>query len=195
VDIILVLFTALWLLFPAMTSNSLAAIFGGGTPMDFGRSWHGKRILGDGKTWRGFFSGIILGTLVGFAQMFLIALLMDANLVLYSATHWGFGATYLDAAPLLVVLCSGALLGDATKSLVKRRLGMERGHKVPVLDWYDFLVGALILSFIFYFNWTLDNLFLNYNWIGLIFLLILIPPMHRLFNMIGYKLGKKDVPW
>jgi len=195
VDIILVLFTALWLLFPAMTSNSWAAWLGGGTPMDFGRSWHGKRIFGDGKTWRGFFCGILLGTLVGFGEMLLIAILMDAGLVLYSPTHWGFGATYLDAAPLLVALCTGALLGDAGKSFFKRRLGMERGHKAPVLDWYDFLIGALLFSFIFYFNWTVENLFNNYHWIGLIILLILIPVLHRIFNIKAYKMGKKNVPW
>jgi CDP-2,3-bis-(O-geranylgeranyl)-sn-glycerol synthase len=191
VDIEIALLTPLWLLFPAMTSNSWAVIFGGGTPMDFGRSWRGKRIFGDGKTWRGFFFGIIFGTLVGLAEI----ALMDVGAFRYSPTHWGFGPSYLDAVPLLVVLCAGALLGDTAKSFIKRRLGMERGHKVPVLDWYDFLVGALILSFLFYFNWTLDNLFLNYNWIGMIFLLILIPPMHRLFNIIGYKMGKKNVPW
>ncbi len=190
-DIEIALLTPLWLLFPAMTSNSWAVIFGGGTPMDFGRSWRGKRIFGDGKTWRGFFFGVVFGTLVGLAEI----ALMDAGLIRYSPSHWGFGSTYLDALPLLVVLCAGALLGDTSKSFIKRRLGMERGHKVPVLDWYDFLVGALILAFIFYFSWTLDNLFLNYNWIGMLFLLILIPPMHRLFNIIGYKMGKKNVPW
>jgi len=191
VDIILILFTALWLLFPAMTSNSWAAIFGGGMPMDFGKSWRGKRILGDGKTWRGFFSGILFGTLVGFAEMFLV----DAGLIRYSPTHWGFGATYLDALPLLVVLSSGALLGDAIESFGKRRLGMERGQKAPILDQYDFFLGAMLLSFIFYFNWTIENLFNNYNWIGLILLLILIPLLHRAFNIIGYKMGKKNVPW
>ena len=160
--------------------------------MDFGRSWHGKRILGDGKTWRGFFFGIFLGTIVaGFGEMALV----DIGVFPYSPTHWGFGATYLDAAPLLVVLCTGALLGDAIKSLFKRRLGMERGHKAPIIDRYDFLMGALLFSFIFYFNWTVENLFNNYHWIGLILLLILIPILHWGFNIIGYKMGKKNVPW
>ncbi len=35
---LLIQLTPLWLLFPAMTSNSWAVIFGGGAPMDFGRS-------------------------------------------------------------------------------------------------------------------------------------------------------------
>jgi len=158
--------------------------------MDFGKSWRGNRIFGDGKTWRGFFFGIIFGTLVGFAEMFL----MDAGLFRYSPTHWGFGSTYLDAAPLLVVLCTGALFGDAMKSFIKRRFGMKRGQEAWFLDWYDFFLGAMLLSIIFYFNWTMENLFYNYNWIGLILLLILIPFLHRGFNIIGYKLGKKNVP-
>jgi len=192
VDIVLVLGTAFWLLFPAMTSNSWAAIFGGGTPMDFGRSWRGKRIFGDGKTWRGFFFGIFLGTIVaGFGEMTLV----DIGVFPYSPTHWGFGATYIDALPLLIVLCSGALLGDAIKSFFKRRFGMERGQKAPILDRYDFIVGAMLLSFIFYFNWTIENFFNNYNWIGLIFLLVLIWGLHRIFNRIGYMMGKKNVPW
>jgi len=72
---------------------------------------------------------------------------------------------------------------------------MERGQKAPILDQYDFFLGAMLLSFIFYFNWTIENLFNNYNWIGLILLLILIPLLHRGFNIIGYKMGKKNVPW
>jgi CDP-2,3-bis-(O-geranylgeranyl)-sn-glycerol synthase len=190
VDIIIVLGNALWLLFPAMTSNSFAVWGGGGTTMDFGKSWHGKRIFGDGKTWRGFFVGILFGTIVGFAEM----LLVDLGLFRYSPTYWGFGTTYIDAAALLIVLCSGALLGDAVKSFIKRRLGMARGQKAPFFDWYDFFIGALLLSFIFYPNWAIDNLITDYHWMGLILLVIFIPFFHIGFNRIGYRLGKKNVP-
>ncbi|MDD2936323.1 MAG: CDP-archaeol synthase, partial [Candidatus Methanomethylophilaceae archaeon] len=47
----------LWVFLPAMLPNSAAVVFGGGTKMDFGKSWRGKRIFGDGKSWRGFFGG------------------------------------------------------------------------------------------------------------------------------------------
>ena len=43
-----------WLMLPALIPNSAAVLFGGGRPMDFGKSWRGKRLLGDGKTWKGF---------------------------------------------------------------------------------------------------------------------------------------------
>ncbi|HTY46053.1 MAG TPA: CDP-archaeol synthase, partial [Methanomassiliicoccales archaeon] len=31
---------------PALIPNSAAVLFGGGTPIDFGRVWHGKRVFG-----------------------------------------------------------------------------------------------------------------------------------------------------
>ncbi|HQL60331.1 MAG TPA: CDP-archaeol synthase, partial [Methanoculleus sp.] len=41
---------------PAYVPNSAAALFGGGTPIDSGRTFgDGRRIFGDGKTYRGFF--------------------------------------------------------------------------------------------------------------------------------------------
>ena len=50
---------------PALLPNSAAVLFGGGTPIDFGRSWRGARILGDGKTWRGLFGGVFAGVIIG----------------------------------------------------------------------------------------------------------------------------------
>src|SRR2546422_10015344 len=49
---------AFWFLLPAYVANPMAVVFGGGTPMDFGRALRdGRRILGDGKTWRGVARG------------------------------------------------------------------------------------------------------------------------------------------
>lgn len=155
--------------------------------MDFGKSWKGKRILGDGKTWRGFISGMILGILVGIAQM----ILSDP----FSSSHFGFGNTYAEAVPLISVLVIGALLGDCLGAFIKRRLGIPVGGKAPVLDQYDFAIVAVISSLIFYSAWFIDYFISNDFWIGSIFLIILIPVLHRLFNIIGYKLGKKHVPW
>jgi CDP-2,3-bis-(O-geranylgeranyl)-sn-glycerol synthase len=49
-----------WIVFimPGYLANAGMSIWGGGTPMDFGRNWKdGRRILGPGKTWRGFIMG------------------------------------------------------------------------------------------------------------------------------------------
>ena len=51
----------------------MAAVFGGGLPIDGGRVLKdGRRILGDGKTYRGLFAGIACGVLLGLLQMVLI---------------------------------------------------------------------------------------------------------------------------
>ncbi|MFH0818351.1 MAG: CDP-archaeol synthase, partial [Candidatus Micrarchaeota archaeon] len=54
------------LISPAYVANASPVILGGGPPIDFGKNFYDKkRILGDGKTWRGFFMGVFSGTLVG----------------------------------------------------------------------------------------------------------------------------------
>lgn len=169
-----------------MVSNSFAAIFGGGLPMDFGRSWRGKRIFGDGKTWRGFIAGIVLSILVGIAQMILSEP--------FSETHYGFG-TYEEAVPYFAVISVGALLGDCTGAFIKRRLGIPRGGKAPGLDQYDFFVVAILFAFLAKPDWFVSYFVSDYFWLGTIFLILLIPVLHRLFNIIGYKLGRKHVPW
>jgi len=185
-DYALVLLTPLWLLWPAMVSNSFAALVGGGTPMDFGRSWKGKRLLGDGKTWRGFFGGLFLSVLVGIAQMILAEP--------FSPTRFGFGE-FGEGIPLIMIMVTGSLLGDCGGAFVKRRLGIARGGKAPVLDQYDFLLGAIILLVIARPDWVAKYFVSDYFWAGTIFLLVLIPVLHRIFNIIGYKLGRKNVPW
>ncbi len=44
---------AFWAMLPAYVPNNAAVLAGGGRPIDGGRTWDGKRVLGDGKTWRG----------------------------------------------------------------------------------------------------------------------------------------------
>ena len=56
--------TTIWLLIPAYTPNNFAVLVGGGRPIDFGKNFiDGKRILGNGKTVRGFIGGLAGGIL------------------------------------------------------------------------------------------------------------------------------------
>ncbi|MDX1747598.1 MAG: CDP-archaeol synthase, partial [Halobacteriales archaeon] len=55
---------ALWAMLPAYIPNNAAVLFGGGRPIDGGRTWDGRRVLGDGKTWRGTVAGTLAGTAV-----------------------------------------------------------------------------------------------------------------------------------
>ena len=120
VSIVHVVYDALYLIFPAYCANAAPVIFGGGRPIDAGRTFlDGRPIFGSRKTFRGFFAGLIIGTFVGFLQN---------NLLL------GF------------MLSLGALVGDLTESFIKRRLGFLPGTSFPVADQLDFIVGSILFS-------------------------------------------------
>lgn len=155
--------------------------------MDFGRSWGGKRVLGDGKTWRGFFGGALTGTLFGLLQ---IALAGWAD----EELSWGFG-DWPGALAVVLALSFGAMMGDSAGSFLKRRLGVGRGSKAPVLDQYGFVVAAILLALMTRPDWVLDHYFRGDGLLALALLLLLVPVLHRSANIIGYKMGKKDVPW
>ncbi|WP_301662918.1 CDP-2,3-bis-(O-geranylgeranyl)-sn-glycerol synthase [Methanoculleus frigidifontis] len=164
---------------PAYVPNSAAALFGGGRPIDLGRNFSdGRRIFGNGKTYRGFFAGVLIGILAGVAEI-----------SLRSAMGW----TFLPEQTLLSVslLAAGALLGDLAKSFLKRRLGKERGEKWPVADQYDLVIGAFLLVLIGNPEWFFNTITVPIA----IWILILTPLLHRAANIIGYLTGVKDVPW
>jgi CDP-2,3-bis-(O-geranylgeranyl)-sn-glycerol synthase len=180
-------FAGLWLMIPALVPNSAAVIFGGGRPIDFGRSWRGRRILGDGKTWRGFVGGAGCGVLVGLLQVGAVELgsMPEA---------WSFGP-WPSAVTVVVCLGLGSMLGDSMGSFVKRRFDVDRGIKAPGLDQYNFVVGAAILIIVFRYDWFQEH-FIDDNAIwGLVALLIVVPLLHRGVNIVGYRLGRKEVPW
>ncbi len=179
----------LWLMVPALIPNAAAVLLGGGTPLDLGRTWKGKRILGDGKTWRGFFGGALTGVAIGLLQ---IAAASKVNLDYQQI--FGFGSW---PASLYAVLALGfgSMIGDSAGSFFKRRLGVERGAKAPVLDQYNFVLGAIVLVLIVRPGWFFDHYIQGNGLLGLLLLLIVVPLLHRGINIIGYKLGKKNVPW
>jgi CDP-2,3-bis-(O-geranylgeranyl)-sn-glycerol synthase len=119
---------ALYFIFPASCANAVPVLFGGGLPMDFGRNFiDGKPLFGSHKTFRGFFSGLLTGTVIGVAQ---------SNLPVFQPPHVLLG----------FVLSLGTLIGDLIHSFVKRRLGFPPGASFPVADQLDFVVGALLFS-------------------------------------------------
>jgi len=164
---------------PAYLPNPVAALFGGGPPVDGGKNFtDGRRVFGDGKTYRGLFFGISAGIGVGVLQM------------------WLSGAYGLENLPVhtwmsVTLLATGALLGDLVKSFFKRRVGKERGTKWPVADMYDLVAGALLLTLVLDPTWIFANITLTV----LLFILVLTPVLHRTVNIIGYHLGVKEVPW
>ena len=176
-----------WLMLPALIPNSAAVLFGGGRPMDFGKSWRGKRLLGDGKTWKGFLGGALFGAAFGLLQIVLVHALGAEN-------SWGFG-DWPWSLCIVLSLSFGSMIGDSAGSFVKRRLDIGRGDKAPILDQYNFVIGAVVLVLIFRSGWFLNRYIRGNGIYGLILFLIVAPLLHRGVNIIGYKLGKKNVPW
>jgi len=73
IPFLVALVAACWIMLPAYLPNPVAAVTGGGTPVDFGRSFpDGRRVLGDGKTYRGFICGVLAGIAIGLVQIALV---------------------------------------------------------------------------------------------------------------------------
>ena len=178
---------ALWFFLPAYIANPMAVVWGGGTPMDFGRSLRdGERVLGDGKTWRGLVGGTLSGALLG--------LLLTLPFVVFApGSSWSFGSP-LDAVIASAVLALGALLGDVAGAFVKRRMHKPRGAKAPGLDQYDFVIGALLASLLVA-GWSVPRFFSGDAWFGLLAIILITPVLHRGVNILGYRMGKKHEPW
>ncbi|MBR0271226.1 MAG: CDP-2,3-bis-(O-geranylgeranyl)-sn-glycerol synthase [Methanobrevibacter sp.] len=173
--------TILYFLLPAYISNSGGLIFGGGIPVDFGKSdSNGNRWIGDGVTWRGLIGGTLLGTLVGAIQGYfgpdLLTLYGE-----YIVTPIAVGV--LNGVLIGFLLAFGALVGDAAGSFIKRRLGIGRGKPAPILDQIDFLVVALLFA----------SLVVNFTLEFIVIAIILTMIIHLIANTGAYLLGIKDV--
>jgi CDP-2,3-bis-(O-geranylgeranyl)-sn-glycerol synthase len=170
---------------PAYVAGPIAVLVGGGKPIDFGKKHRdGRRILGDGKTWAGLLGGTMAGIIVGSIQN-VAALSINDELVLSFGKTWYF---------FVVVFCLsfGAMFGDLVKSFIKRRMNIKRGEKSPFLmDQLDFVFGAWLFLLLFATPWF----FTNFTLWHILVVLILTPLLHRFTNIIGYAIGKKEVPW
>lgn len=173
--------TTLYFILPAYFSNGSGLVFGGGTPVDFGKSdSKGNRWIGDGVTWRGLVAGTIVGMITGAVQGLLAPMIL-ANFGPYIITP-----IISDVSSGILIgflLGFGALLGDAIGSFLKRRLGIGRGKPAPILDQLDFIIVALILV----------SLAIKLNLLVIVLALVLTLIIHLATNSVAYLLGLKDV--
>ncbi|MGH7818886.1 MAG: CDP-archaeol synthase [Candidatus Binatia bacterium] len=105
-------------------------------PIDGGRRFRGEPILGSHKTWRGFGACAVAGALAYALQASIhrVAPLDPLELVDYER-HLFLPGLFMGI---------GAGVGDAAKSLFKRRIGIRPGSAWLVFDQLDFFFGALL---------------------------------------------------
>jgi CDP-2,3-bis-(O-geranylgeranyl)-sn-glycerol synthase len=145
---------------PAYAANASALLFRGEKQIDLGRVFiDGKPIFGRGKTFRGFFLGLVIGAVTG---------VIAGNPV-----------------PASLLTSLGALLGDLMGAFIKRRLSIKPGDPAPVLDQFDFMLGATLLS-------------QPWNYLdprSIIIIMAITPVVHLVSNFSAFLLKIKKVPW
>lgn len=172
-----VILQALYFMFPAYVANATPVFFSklkGGKildgPIDHGKKLFGVRIFGDNKTVKGFLFGTLFGVLTGLSQYYL------SNV---------FGYSIYEALFIGFLLGFGALVGDAVKSFIKRRIGVKPGGALPVFDQIDFVIGALCFA----------SLAVDFSLKFVLVILIISPILPVIANITAYFLGVKKVWW
>jgi CDP-2,3-bis-(O-geranylgeranyl)-sn-glycerol synthase len=167
-------FTFIFLVFayiiPMYFANAAPILINGKKPLDFGKYFRGKRILGKGKTIIGTVAGIVVGSIVGLLFSIIFPQIFELIPNYYS---------------LIFVLAIGAMLGDIVESFIKRQMNIKSGSFCPVFDQIDFIIGGFILSLII----RIPDL----EVVLLIFIATVFA--HLFFNALSFKLGLKKVPW
>ena len=212
----------LWLYLPGYLSNT-AAMLGGKwipdmtgipvKPIDGGRIHSdGNRLLGDGKTWNGLIGGTIGGGLLGLLTHSIAggnavtsAPFLDplgtygtSSSSITDAWYWfdWYGGEWSAVFIIGCVLGFGCMVGDSVGSFFKRRRGLKRegevSSKAPLLDTLPFAIFAFLFGQLFLAPSVIGS---SELWLGMVILLILTPIIHRSFNVLGYKLGLKSVPY
>ncbi|PIU21199.1 MAG: hypothetical protein COT15_03520 [Candidatus Diapherotrites archaeon CG08_land_8_20_14_0_20_34_12] len=157
---------------PLYIANSAAVVFHGKTPIDFHKKFiDGHPILGEGKTIKGAFFGILFGAL---AAVLLYLLIPQMTLSLSN--------NYLFIG---FMLATGAIIGDMCGAFIKRRFGLERGKPVLFLDQLDFVAGGIILTMPF----------IQLSFIEILIIIIATPLIHKLANVFAYNAKLKKHPW
>jgi CDP-2,3-bis-(O-geranylgeranyl)-sn-glycerol synthase len=176
---------SIWLGLSAWIANAIPVIGGGGKPIDGGRNFRdGHRILGNGKTIRGFIVGIVFGTLTGVGQ-FLAAPYLKPVLAQFVNITPEMDYVLNITVPVTFLLSLGALTGDVIGSFIKRRVNLKSGDPSPFLDQTGFIIMALIFAF---------PLMLP-SPVFVIVLILTTLGIHWLSNVVGYLLGLKKNPW
>ena len=207
----------LWLYLPGFLANTFAMMWGkwlpktgyGPWPIDGGRVMSdGNRMLGDGKTWNGLIggsltSGLLCVIIVSTVSTGEMSTVFDDGSTVFAHPLTGaedawfnVGGTAGAAFILGSFLGFACLVGDSTGSFFKRRRGLKRegdiSSKAPLLDTLPFAIMVFLWGQLFLGPSVLAAEELRMPMLALV---AITPVLHRSFNLIGYKIGWKDVPY
>jgi CDP-2,3-bis-(O-geranylgeranyl)-sn-glycerol synthase len=99
---------------------------------------------------------------------------------------WGwYGAHAAWAIPAGAWVGGFAMVGDALKSAVKRKLGVTPGKPFPPWDQLDFILGATAPMAWFGMG----------DWVLFVTAIVITPLLHLLVNIVAYWTGYKEVWW
>jgi CDP-2,3-bis-(O-geranylgeranyl)-sn-glycerol synthase len=113
------------------------------------------------------------------------------------STDWFWiGGEWGAAFILGFTLGFACMLGDMAGSFVKRRQGLKRegevSSKAPLLDTLPFAIFIFLAAAILFNDQVIMHSHLAPS---IITIIILTPIIHRSFNILGYRLGLKSVPY
>jgi len=152
-------------------------------PVDHGRSFRGKRIFGDNKTYRGVVV-VSLGTMIGFG---LQSLVIHRSASIRSIELFDYAFFKSVAVGLAVGVA--AMLSELPNSFIKRRFEIAPGSVAKgwkraifyIYDQIDFLLGAwLVLAIVV--TATVGRVLFSAG-----FLLV----AHQLMSSVGHALGMR----
>tara|TARA_Y100000310_G_C20693415_1_gene823861 strand:- start:3454 stop:3990 length:537 start_codon:yes stop_codon:yes gene_type:complete len=163
----------LWLFLPAALANMVLPLFVKlkflDIPLDFGKSFRGKRIFGDHKTFKGIVIGTIIAILMVYLQKVFYLSWINYSLIDYSSVN---------VVLLGLALGLGSLLGDAVKSFFKRQLEIAPGKPWIPFDQIDWIIGSMIfVSFL-----------VEISLIVGLWVFIFYGALHFIANLAGYYL-------
>ena len=182
--LLIAVLAAVYFMLPAYVANLSGLAFGGGTPVDGGRECKdGRRLIGNGVTWKGLQNGTIIGTLVGVILGIIGTFYGDLSALTGGIIDLHVYGSIFGGLILGFLMAFGALLGDAVGSFLKRRIGLDRGAPAPLMDQLDFVIGALIFSL----------LVVQISWKFFIVIAVLSLVLHLGSNTFAYLIGMKDV--
>ncbi len=175
---------AVYFMLPAYVSNLSGLAFGGGKPIDGGKNYKdGRRLIGNGVTWKGFMNGTILGTCVGVLLGIIGTYFGDLSALTGGVIDLHVYGSIVGGLILGFLMAFGALFGDLVGSFIKRRMGLQSGQPAPFMDQLDFVLGALVFAL----------LMVRISWSLFIIIVLLSLILHLGANTIAYLLGIKDV--